>query len=65
MLPDGDGNLWLGTTRGISRFDTAGGCFYNYDEGDGLLQLAFVTFACLRASDGRLYFGGVMGFNGF
>jgi signal transduction histidine kinase/CheY-like chemotaxis protein/ligand-binding sensor domain-containing protein len=65
ILPDDDGNLWLGTTRGISRFDSAGGRFYNYDEGDGLQPLAFVTFSCLRASDGRLYFGGTSGFNGF
>ncbi len=65
ILPDGDGNLWLGTSRGISRFDTAGGRFYNYDEGDGLQPLAFLTFASLRASDGRLYFGGNAGFNSF
>ena len=65
ILPDGDGNLWLGTSRGISRFDTAGGRFYNYDEGDGLQPLSFLTFACLRASDGRLYFGGNAGFNSF
>ncbi len=64
-VPDGDGNLWLSTQRGISRFDTAGGRFYNYDERDGLQPLAFLTFACSRASDGRLYFGGNAGFNAF
>ncbi len=65
VLPDGDGNLWLGTARGLSRFDTAGGRFYIYGEGDGLQPRSFLTFACLRARDGRLYFGGNAGFNGF
>lgn len=65
VLPDDEGNLWLSTTRGISRFDTAARRFYNYDERDGLQPRGFARYSCMRARDGRLYFGGSAGFNTF
>jgi signal transduction histidine kinase/DNA-binding response OmpR family regulator len=65
VLPDEDENLWVSTTQGISRFDRREKRFYNYDEGDGLQGHYFTSFACERASDGKLYFGGTNGFNAF
>jgi signal transduction histidine kinase/ligand-binding sensor domain-containing protein/CheY-like chemotaxis protein len=65
MLPDDDGNLWVSTDQGISRFDRGERLFYNYDERDGLQSGEFTHFACYRARDGKLYFGGHSGFNAF
>jgi signal transduction histidine kinase/ligand-binding sensor domain-containing protein/CheY-like chemotaxis protein len=65
LLPDELGNLWIGTMQGISRFNLREKRFYNYDERDGLQGDVFNQGSCLRASDGRLYFGGNAGFNAF
>ena len=65
MLPDDDGNLWMSTSQGMSRFDRREKRFYNYDERDGLQGRQFSFFACYRARDGKLYFGGYSGFNAF
>ena len=65
VLPDDLGNLWVSTTQGISRFNLREKRFYNYDQRDGLQGDIFAQGSCLRASDGRLYFGGNAGFNAF
>jgi signal transduction histidine kinase/ligand-binding sensor domain-containing protein/CheY-like chemotaxis protein len=65
VLPDELGNLWVSTTLGLSRFNLKEKRFYNYDERDGLQGTIFNAGSCLRASDGRLYFGGNVGFNAF
>lgn len=65
MLPDTDGNLWMSTAEGISRFSLSENRFYNFDERDGLQGRAFNSWACYAARDGTLYFGGSTGFNAF
>ena len=65
LLPDELGNLWLGTSLGLSRFNVRENRFYNYDERDGLQGVGLPIGACYRARDGRLYFGGYSGFNAF
>jgi signal transduction histidine kinase/CheY-like chemotaxis protein len=64
-VQDDEGNLWLGTQAGLSRFNLKEQRFYNYDESDGLQGKAFRHRSCLKARDGRLYFGGDNGFNAF
>jgi signal transduction histidine kinase/ligand-binding sensor domain-containing protein len=65
MLEDADGNFWLSTNRGISRFNLATQQFRNYDVNDGLQSNEFNRNAFLKSRDGRLYFGGVNGYNEF
>lgn len=70
ILADDDGNLWISTNKGLSRFtlpeDRAGsGSFYNYEAKDGLQSNEFNRYAFCKAKDGTLFFGGVNGFNYF
>ena len=65
VAPDGDGFLWLGTNKGLSRFDPRTGELLNLDQNDGLQGSQFNRGAALRARDGTLFFGGINGFNVF
>lgn len=65
ILPDDEGNLWLSTNRGLARFDPRTETFLAFDVEDGAQDLEFNGGAQLRSSEGRLYFGGVDGFNVF
>ncbi|MDJ0698527.1 MAG: sigma 54-interacting transcriptional regulator [Woeseiaceae bacterium] len=64
-LIDAEGFLWMSTSRGLSRLDTATMQFRNFDTSHGLQGDEFNLSAGLRASDGRLFFGGMNGFNAF
>jgi ligand-binding sensor domain-containing protein/signal transduction histidine kinase len=65
ILFDDDDNLWISTNNGISNFNVASGQFKNYDASYGLQSDFFMKTACLRASDGTMFFGGTNGFNEF
>lgn len=62
-LRDHEGALWLSTNRGISRFDPTQQQFTNFTLTDGLQGYEFNGNALMKTADGRLYFGGVDGFN--
>lgn len=63
ILEDEDGFLWLSTNRGISRFDFQNKSFKNFTPKDGAQDFEFNRGAALRSSDGKLFFGGINGFN--
>lgn len=65
ILEDDDGALWISTNRGLSRFDPRAGVFRNYTPADGLQSNEFNQGAAYRDSQGRLYFGGISGYNVF
>jgi len=65
ILPDGFGNLWCSTNRGICRFSPKENTFTTYQETDGLTSTEFNTNSYLRTQDGQLWFGGVSGLNYF
>jgi len=65
MLEDARGALWLSTNRGLSRFDPHTETFRNYTPADGLQSNEFNQGAAYRDSQGRLYFGGINGYNVF
>ncbi|MFN0035953.1 MAG: two-component regulator propeller domain-containing protein [Saprospiraceae bacterium] len=65
ILPDEQGALWLSTNCGLSKFDPATGVFQNFFNVDGLQDNEFNTLSFARATDGRLYFGGVNGVTAF
>lgn len=65
ILEDKENNLWISTTKGISKFNYAAKTFTNYSKLDGLIDADFNYAASLKAKDGRFYFGGLNGFNAF
>jgi signal transduction histidine kinase/ligand-binding sensor domain-containing protein len=72
MLEDSQGRLWMSTNRGISRYTPSKdpkpgdwGEFRNYDVRDGLQNNEYAAGAYFKGRDGRMYFGGVNGFNVF
>ena len=62
---DNYGKLWISTNGGISEFDPATKIFKNYTTEDGLQGEEYKPHSALKANDGKLYFGGVNGFNVF
>jgi len=65
VLIDDHQHLWVSTNRGISRFDPRSETFTNFTLTDGLQGYEYNGNAYMKASDGKLYFGGVNGFNYF
>lgn len=60
-----DGNLWIATLNGLSRLDTKNGTLKNYYQHDGLQENEFNAGASYKASDGKLFFGGIKGLTAF
>ncbi len=66
ILEDDQGNLWLSTVNGLSRFTPGTETFRNYDFLDGLQSNEFHPKAYHRSRrSGEIFFGGVNGFNAF
>jgi signal transduction histidine kinase/ligand-binding sensor domain-containing protein len=70
IIEDTRGNLWIGTNNGLSKFVNAiypekGIEFKNYTPKGGLQGYEFERRSCLKDKEGKLYFGGVNGFNIF
>jgi signal transduction histidine kinase len=60
-----DSILWLGTGKGLSRFDIHQRWFDNYYTQDGLADNEFNTSAAYYAPDGTMYMGGQNGITYF
>ncbi|GAB3543159.1 ligand-binding sensor domain-containing protein [Spirosoma fluminis] len=58
------GQLWLSTSKGLSRFSFASKTFTNYDANDGIQSNGFRQVH-YKGKDGTLYFGGDNGFTAF
>lgn len=65
ILEDKDGNLWMSTLNGLSRFDPVAKSFKNYYYNDGLQSNQFNYNAALVLRSGEFAFGGIKGFNLF
>src|SRR5439155_10416200 len=65
ILEDGDGNLWLITDNGLSKFDPGKKTFRNYDITDGLQGNEFNLGSYFKSDSGEMFFGGINGFNRF
>jgi ligand-binding sensor domain-containing protein/signal transduction histidine kinase len=65
ILEDNSGNLWLTTNRGLSRYNPVTGVFRNYTTKDGIQSIEFNQNAYAKGRDGKLYVGGINGFNIF
>ena len=65
ILEDEKGLIWVSTNKGISSIDLTTKKINNYNNHNGVQNNNFVHGAGLRLSDGKLYFGGLEGFNYF
>ena len=61
IIPDDQGNLWLSSNHGITKFNPVNGMIKNYDKSNGLLISDFSAGAVFKSKDGRLFFGGSSG----
>ncbi len=64
-LEDREGNLWLSTNWGLSKFNKQNEIFVNYDTKDGVQGNEFNAGAYFQNRNGEMYFGGMNGFNVF
>ncbi|MEO0725498.1 MAG: adenylate/guanylate cyclase domain-containing protein [Bacteroidota bacterium] len=65
ILSEGDSCLWISTDNGLARFSLQDQQILNFSIEDGLTANEFNRNSYLKASNGRLYFGGLNGVNGF
>lgn len=57
IVPDRNGNLYLGTENGLSFFDIKADTFTNWTKEQGLLAASFNPNAAIRTRDGHMIFG--------
>jgi signal transduction histidine kinase/CheY-like chemotaxis protein/ligand-binding sensor domain-containing protein len=62
---DDDGKLWISSNNGLTAYDPVKHVFKNYTIEDGLQEDEFKSHSAYKGKSGRLYFGGVNGFNAF
>ncbi|MFC1225085.1 two-component regulator propeller domain-containing protein [Pedobacter sp. BG31] len=60
-----NGDLWISTPNGLSKFDVKKGIFYNFYADDGLQSNQFLDNSSLILRSGEFVFGGVKGFSIF
>ncbi|MES2776433.1 MAG: two-component regulator propeller domain-containing protein [Bacteroidota bacterium] len=65
IAEDDQGNFWISTSGGLTRFNPQSFSFKKYNPADGLQGLEFEANAYLKTRDGQMFFGGVNGFNAF
>jgi class 3 adenylate cyclase/ligand-binding sensor domain-containing protein/predicted metal-dependent HD superfamily phosphohydrolase len=57
--------IWMSTNFGLSKFNYLTETFKNYHESDGLQSNEFNNGAYYKSKSGKLFFGGINGFNMF
>ena len=65
VLEDDKENYWVSTNKGLARFNPDTKKFKNFTADDGLQANDFKAHACFKSHTGKMYFGGVNGFNAF
>lgn len=65
IINDDSNNLWISTNNGIIRFDTETENIINYDVNDGLQSNQFFWRSYYKNKQGKIYFGGINGYNTF
>ncbi|MCP4151607.1 MAG: histidine kinase, partial [bacterium] len=65
ILEDKQGNLWMSTNNGLTRFNRGTVSFKNFDIRDGLQSNEFNPGAFFQNPKGEMFFGGQMGLNTF
>jgi len=65
LIIDDKGKIWMSTNFGISQFDPEDNKFRNFNEGNGLQSNEFNNNAYYQNESGKIFFGGINGFNYF
>jgi ligand-binding sensor domain-containing protein len=65
VLEDEQGYIWISTNKGVSRLDPETDQLKNYNLAMGIHENELNQGSMLKASDGRLYFGGLNGISAF
>jgi len=65
VIDDRLGHLWISTNQGLTRWSPETGNIRYYNVRDGLQSNEFNRGSCFRHSNGKLFFGGINGFNVF
>ncbi len=63
--PDGSGNIWMSTNRGIVKYAVADNEFHNFDTRDGLISNVFSENSSFLSDKGAIYFGSIKGITSF
>jgi signal transduction histidine kinase/ligand-binding sensor domain-containing protein len=64
-VPDDDGNLWMSTNAGITKYTPLTGQYIDFTVTEGLQQDEFNRLAFARCRNGDIVFGGINGVNIF
>ena len=64
-LEDQKGRIWISSNKGISSFDPETRVVRNYSPEDGLQAEMFKPHSAATSKSGKLYFGGINGYNSF
>ncbi len=62
---DNDGNIWFSTAMGLCKFNPLNLSYKVYSTFDGLQGTEFCLRAAHKTTNGKLFFGGLKGFNTF
>lgn len=62
---DEQGNLWLGTEKGLIRFNPISEEILEFNKSDGVVNVEFNRRSVTKSENGRLFFGGVEGISSF
>jgi signal transduction histidine kinase/ligand-binding sensor domain-containing protein len=65
IIIDNKNNLWLSTNKGITRFNHVSKTIKNLDILDGLQGNQFIHGSYFISNSGKMYFGGLNGYNSF
>ncbi|HET9053846.1 MAG TPA: ATP-binding protein, partial [Cyclobacteriaceae bacterium] len=64
-IPDNDGNLWMSTNAGITRYNPKTDQYLDFTVTEGLQQDEFNRLASARCANGEIVYGGINGLNIF
>lgn len=65
ITQDNNGMIWVSTNKGLARINPVNNEISHFQEADGLQSNEFSDGAVWKDTGGRLYFGGIYGFNYF
>ena len=65
VIEDESGYIWISTNKGVSRLDPEKDIFTHYNLSDNIHHNEFIQGAIIKASDNRIYIGGLNGISAF
>ncbi len=63
VVPDNYNRLWISSNQGLAMLDIKKAIIRKFSKEDGLQDLEFNTASCFKDTKGKIFFGGINGFN--